>query len=618
MAAAHAVCGGSARADAHTMWHERASGGSGRNCAQLANDVQLARMAGVLGENVEADPLQGGRVLGESAADASRLSEAMDAAGQSRCRLFGEGESTARPGPEIRYESCPMPSWCPRSTWPMVSVSLSRHRCRNRGAAWSEEGPSALSALSWRVITLEAEDVAEVPMPGEARAAVDLWLAQRKGAAGLRRRQESRLAGLLTLSRRESRFYRRLYQGLPADDVDIRDLPPVTKPELMAAFDDWVTDPGVTREGVEAFVADPALLGVPYLGQYFVCTSSGTSGHPGLFVYDRGAINVLRAMMIARIDLGWLTTGELIHLARRGNRWAAVVGTGSHFAGAGWIEMERRRSRWRSRAFRLFSVQRPLAELAAALQEFDPAILTGYPSALRLLAEEQSVGRLHLRPLLVETAGESTSTDASASMAGVFGCSVHDVYAASECQWLAFGCAAGWLHVNSDWTVLEPVDEDFRPTPQGEPSYTVLLTNLANRVQPIIRYDLSDSVVAKPSPCPCGNPLPAIRVVGRCDDVLHLIGSDGSAVNILPLAIASVVEETPAVHRSQLIQTGPAAIRLRMESRPGADVERMWLDVTTNLHRYLVAQNLGNVSVVRASEPPEQSATSGKFRQVIA
>ena len=455
-------------------------------------------------------------------------------------------------------------------------------------------------------------------MPTETRAAVDLWRAQREGQAGLARRQESRLAALLRRARGESRFYRRLYQGLPADRVDLRDLPPVTKPELMAAFDDWVTDPGLTRDGLEAFVADPAMLGVPYRGEYFVCTSSGTSGHPGLFVYDRGAITVLRAMVIARIDVGWLTPREWLQLTVRGFRWAAVVGTGGHFAGAGWVELERRRSRWRARAFRLFSVQRPLAELAAALQEFDPAILTGYPSALQLLAEEQSAGRLHLRPVLGETAGESSSSDARASMTGAFGCSVHDVYAASECQWLAFGCSADWLHVNSDWAVLEPVDEDFGPTPQGEPSYTVLLTNLANHVQPIIRYDLGDSVVARPTPCPCGNPLPAIRVIGRCDDVLRLTGSDGSAVSILPLAIASVVEETLAVHRSQLIQTGPAAIRLRLESKPGADVERMWLDVTTNLHGYLVAQGLGNVSVVRASEPPEQSATSGKFRQVIA
>ena len=41
----------------------------------------------------------------------------------------------------------------------------------------------------------------------------------------------------------------------------------------MAHFDDWVTDPAVTRAGVDAFVADKTLVGQPYLGRYFLCTT---------------------------------------------------------------------------------------------------------------------------------------------------------------------------------------------------------------------------------------------------------------------------------------------------------------------------------------------------------
>jgi phenylacetate-coenzyme A ligase PaaK-like adenylate-forming protein len=115
---------------------------------------------------------------------------------------------------------------------------------------------------------------------------------------------------------------------------------------------------------------------------------------------------------------------------------------------------------------------------------------------------------------------------------------------------MAFSCPHGWLHLNSDWAVLEAVDENLRPTPRGEPSHTVLLTNLANRVQPIIRYDLGDSVLERPDSCPCGSPLPAIRVVGRRDDILRLIGADGRIVRIVPLAISGVVDETPGALRS--------------------------------------------------------------------
>lgn len=454
--------------------------------------------------------------------------------------------------------------------------------------------------------------------PGEARLALDLWRAQREGAAGLARHQKRRLAALVAHARVASPFYRRLYRDQPDGGVTLRDLPPVTKPELMAAFDDWVTDPGVTRAGVEAFIADPARVGAPYRDGLFVCTSSGTTGHPGLFVHDRSAIDVYRAITLVRIDLAWFSPRDWLALVRRGLRWASIVGAGGHFVTVSWIEMERRRSAWRSRGYRVFSVQRPLAELVAALDAFDPTIITSYPSALELLAEEQAAGRLHLRPILVETGGESTAPGARARMAAAFGCPIHNAYGSSEFLSLAVGCAYDWMHVNSDWEILEPVDEDFRPTPPGEPSHTVLLTNLANRVQPIIRYDLGDSVLVRPDLCPCGSPLPAIRVAGRRDDVLRLAAADGRIVSILPLAIGAVIEETPEAHRCQLIQTGPATIRLRLEPEPGADVEQVWRDMAANLNAYLVEQRLANVAIVRASEPPEQSARSGKFRQVIA
>ena len=177
----------------------------------------------------------------------------------------------------------------------------------------------------------------------------------------------------------------------------------------MASFDDWVTDPRVTRRAIEHFVADPSLARNWFRDDYLVCTSSGTTGHPGLYVVDATAIAVYRAMAVARIDRAWLSAGQWLGLARRGTRWAAVVGTGGHFAGEAWMESERRRSAWRRRAYRFLSVQSPLPELVASLNTFDPAILTTYPSSLELLADEQSAGRLRLAPTFIEVSGESLS-----------------------------------------------------------------------------------------------------------------------------------------------------------------------------------------------------------------
>jgi phenylacetate-CoA ligase len=89
-------------------------------------------------------------------------------------------------------------------------------------------------------------------------------------------------------------------------------------------------------------------------------------------------------------------------------------------------------------------------------------------------------------------------------------------------------------------------------------------------------------------------------------------------VSVLPLAIGAIVDETPGVRRSQLIQTDPITMRLRLDPKMGVDVEKMWGCAIANLKAYLLGQGLANVEVVRASEPAEQSARSGKFRQVIA
>lgn len=84
-----------------------------------------------------------------------------------------------------------------------------------------------------------------------------------------------------------------------------------------------------------------------------------------------------------------------------------------------------------------------------------------------------------------------------------------------------------------------------------------------------------------------------------------------------PLAVGAVLDETPGVIRSQLVQTGDRSLLLRLDLKPEAD-HAAWQDATARLTAYLAGQGANGVSVARASETPERSTTSGKFRQVIA
>ena len=144
----------------------------------------------------------------------------------------------------------------------------------------------------------------------------------------------------------------------------------------------------------------------------------------------------------------------------------------------------------------------------------------------------------------------------------------------------------------------------------------MLLTNLVNRVQPLLRYALGDSVTLKAEPCPCGNPLPALRVSGRTDEILYFPAATGRMTVVLPMAIASVVEQVPGVKRYQIIQTAPDQIKVRLELEPGADGAAIWVKIEADLREFFFAQGVARVETILAVEAPQVNLVSGKFRHV--
>jgi phenylacetate-coenzyme A ligase PaaK-like adenylate-forming protein len=303
-------------------------------------------------------------------------------------------------------------------------------------------------------------------------------------------------------------------------------------------------------------------------------------------------------------------------LLSQGGRAALITATGDHFASLASWQRVSRGNPWV--VARCFSVMDPLPRLVAELNRYRPAFLASYPTMLALLAEEQNAGRLRIRPANLWSGGECLPPSMSAAIERAFDCQLTNEYGASEALSIAFGCREGWLHVNADCVVLEPVDSDYRPTPPGTPSHTVLLTNLINRVQPLIRYDLGDSVVAKARPCKCGSPLPAIRVEGRRDDVLALRAADGRIVRLPPMALTTVVEEAANVHRFQIVQTAPDRLALRLERDDKTERQAAWRAASRALRDYLAEQSLANVHVALDKRPPVTESRSGKLREVIA
>lgn len=446
-------------------------------------------------------------------------------------------------------------------------------------------------------------------------AAWGVWVAMLGSASDIERLAQSRLRELIAFARERSPFYRQLYRALPDEEEALAHLPVVTKRDLMTHFDAAVTNPELTRKSIANFIADPRQVGQPLHGRYAVWTSSGSTGDPGIFVHDGYALAVYQALEFIRFR-GLTSPTTLAAACLTGDRYALVAATGGHFAGHATAERLRWLYPWLAEQLRVFSIMQSLGNLTSQLNAYQPTLLATYPTAASLLAEEQQAGRLAIEPREIWTGGERLSDAQRAQLAGVFGCRVRDGYGASEFLSIAWDCGHGALHVNSDWILVEPVDEAYQPVPPGMPSHSMLLTNLANRAQPLIRYDLGDSVTFLDRPCKCGSVFQAMRVEGRCDDIVELRDAAGQSVKLLPLALMTVIEDEAGVYRFQLLQSSPTALVLRLDPErvDAASVERC----RHRLAHYLREQGLPNVDLRIEERSLEPHPVSGKLRRIVA
>lgn len=447
------------------------------------------------------------------------------------------------------------------------------------------------------------------------RLILDARRARKEGLAAVEHRQHARFTEMVAFARANSPYYRELYGDLPEDIQELAQLPITSKKLLMPRFNDWVTDKRVTLEDAEKFIDNPDLIGQTFADKYKIATTSGTTGTRGIFLLDEHELNVTKAMSL-RMLTDWFGMGDIPKIIAKGGKMAMLFATGGHFASAVASTNLRKENWLRSRMIKVFPVNTPIPDLVEQLNDFNPAVITSYATTMSILTGEQEAGRLNINPVLITTTAEGLSVDEYREMEKAFRTKVRNGYACTEAPFMSYSCQEQWYHVNNDWLVFEPVDEDYKQTPKGQQSHTVLITNLANRAQPIIRYDLGDSILEKPDACECGNPLPAIRVQGRSADILNFPSEKGEQVKITPLTFGAIVDRTPGVEQFQLVQTKPDVIKVRLRYSEDINQDTAWQSVQDEMKKVLAENNLGNVSVERAEELPEQSK-GGKYREVI-
>lgn len=424
--------------------------------------------------------------------------------------------------------------------------------------------------------------------------------------------QEERLRKLVAHAREHSPYLKEKYKDLP-EDFSLADIPFSTRPEMVQHFREWVCDPAVTAEGIEDYLSDRDNISKQYLGKYAIASTSGTTAEPLRIVRDARHLAVHGALMSERYFHGSLLK-DVEGIDNPFLKSCAIIpNTGAHSSYMSFLRMRKafEDHGMADRAL-LIPVFAPTHEMVAALNAFRPEIIGCYPSTILLLAHEQMAGRLNIHPLYIGCSAEKLMEQDRAFISKAFSCPVNDNYCSTEGGEVAMLCSHGHLHVNSDWIIAEPVDCDGKPVPDGTPSEGVLITNLANLVQPVIRYYMSDSITMHSEPCACGLPLPYIEINGRMEDTLEF-SHDGRTVQVAGTTLFLSAIDTDGCETAQIIQRSPADVEIRVLTFPGFDREAVKNEIRQKTRRFMDGSGLPYVNVTMSEELPVRTQ-GGKMR----
>ena len=320
----------------------------------------------------------------------------------------------------------------------------------------------------------------------------------RWGADRLAAERERRLRELLVYAAEHSPFWRERLAGHDLGnftEADLPSLPILTRAEMMAEFDRVVTVPGLTLARVQQHLdeseGDPRYLD----GEYQAIVTSGYIGTDAVHVY------------------GW---DAFVTFVMQGSRWTGRRGEDPDAVLAQAFATSTRHESGIFHAFSTFESggpashcsggTQPLDEIVDGLNNARPAVqaLQAWPSLMRQLALEAIAGRLTIKPTWVSVAGEVCTPAVRDTVRSAWGIETSEFWGCSEGTY-AFPCGVGkGMHVADDLVILEPADADGNVVPFGQPAERLLLTNLFNLAQPLIRYDLADAVTMTDEPCPCG------------------------------------------------------------------------------------------------------------------
>ena len=415
----------------------------------------------------------------------------------------------------------------------------------------------------------------------------------------IEKKQNERLRKLVNYARKNSNFYAEKYRSI-GNDYNRSDLPVTTKPEMMNSFDSVLTDSSINMKRIDDFTSDLDNIGRMIDDKYLIFKTSGSTGNPAVVLYDKKNIEVSSAVAAFRT---FARNEDYKSFMKHGKKTAGVFADYGFYLACGMSRYLQLKMPGKKTKITV-DVNGPEKDIIDRLNEFKPAMLSGYPSNLALLADFEE---LNIEPDVVITGGELLTADIRNKLIKKFGCYVQTHYSCTEGGEIACECKDGHLHINEDWIILEPVDKDNHPVKYGELSDKVLISNLSNYIQPFIRYEITDRVIVHNEKCSCGKNTLWLEIEGRTDDIFEF----ENGIKIAPMSLYKILEEIKSIKRFQMIQRSLKELELRLLAD---DKEKSFTIAKKDLESFFNSKEIKDITIILSEDEPQANKISGKFK----
>lgn len=418
--------------------------------------------------------------------------------------------------------------------------------------------------------------------------------------------QQKKLKKLLNYAYNNSVYYRQEFEkagitGSNINSVPFSSFPLMDKEQLMANFNEVVTDKRIKQEELARFDKGNNKEKL-FKGEFHIVHSSGSTGTPRYFVYDskawehmltgitRGAFWGMGIMEILKL---LKSKPKVLYIAATDGRYGGAMAVGDGIRGLKIPQL-------------FLDINTPISKWKEIVQNFAPDIIIGYPSAVKMLAEEINNGRKQVSAKRVISCGEPLAPGLRSFLENTFQCPVINFYGASESLALGAGKSADdGMYLFDDMNIVEIIN--------GE----MYITCLYNYVQPLIRYHISDKIKPREKSL---NPVCSFTNVDvllcRNEDVMWFMKEDNTKEFIHPLSVEGMCID--GLLDYQFVQTSRQGFKVLAEIKNTVSKVKLKKELKSRLDMILQEKDLEHVlyeiSFVKSIKP---DASTGKKRLIV-